>query len=494
MYNRKYLNIIALLFIFSFIYPADLHFNEDSFSIRWLIPFLGILLSIAIVPLINPSFWHHHYGKISAFWGILFFLCFAISFSPQLIILGLLEVYLHEFLPFIMLLLALFIVSGGILIEGKLVGSPKLNFIILFIGTILASIMGTTGASMLLIRPIIRANHWRKNKLHIIIFFIFLISNIGGSLTPIGDPPLFLGYLKGVDFFWTIKYMALPMIIVSSLLLILFVLIDSYYFKKEKHKSPNTENLNISIKGKFNFILILVIIGAVLLSGSESLKHSFFIGPNGFINYPAEIMTNGILIQILILSIVSLVSWKFTSKGIRSKNVFTWEPIKEVGKLFATIFLTMLPAITMLKSFNKENSPLHFLSKLINDDNGSAITSMYFWLTGILSSFLDNAPTYVVFFSTAKTNLKSLAESNDMTAVEALMDWDISGGGGLTLLAISCGAVFMGAMTYIGNAPNFMVKSIAEENDIKMPSFFGFMLYSVLILMPIFVLIDFLFF
>tara|TARA_Y100000588_G_scaffold65823_1_gene65826 strand:- start:251 stop:1258 length:1008 start_codon:yes stop_codon:yes gene_type:complete len=335
--------------------------------------------------------------------------------------------------------------------------------------------MGTTGASMLLIRPLIKANYWRKNKVHIIVFFIFLVSNIGGSLTPIGDPPLFLGFLKGVDFTWTLYNMFLPMLIVSSILLIVFYFIDLYFYKREtNHPDKNeTNQISIKIEGKFNFILIGVVIGAVILSGLESFQGAAILYQN------ETIMTVGILLQILLLIIATLLSLYFTPKDIRQQNAFTWEPIKEVAKLFATIFLTMIPAITMLQNFKEETNPLHFLASWIKDSSGNNIDYMYFWLTGILSSFLDNAPTYLVFFETAKTG-------NDV-------NW-LMNAGSQTLLAVSCGAVFMGAMSYIGNAPNFMVKSISEENKIKMPSFFGYMIWSILILMPIFVVVSYIFF
>jgi len=459
-------NYFLILILISSVFSADghaIHLNANELSLVWLIPFIGILLSIALIPLISSSFWHHNYGKVSLFWGILFLLSFVIVF-PEYTSFYILEVYLREFIPFIVLLLALFTVSGGILISGNLNGSPILNLCILIIGTILASIMGTTGASMLLIRPIIRANSWRDNKTHLIVFFIFLVSNIGGSLTPIGDPPLFLGFLKGVDFTWPLFHMYKPMLLVSIIILVLFYLIDSYLYKKEIDKAPVREDLSLKIDGKINFILIGIIIFAVILSGQPFLQ-------NSFLRYENEnLMTYGILMQLIILLSITFISLKITPKIIREGNDFTWEPIKEVSKLFATIFITMVPAIEMLKGVKNEVGPMSWMKNVLIED-GQNIDFMYYWLTGILSSFLDNAPTYVVFFTTAGSETT-----------------------GSTLLAISCGAVFMGAMTYIGNAPNFMVKSIAEENKINMPSFFGFMLWSILILIPIFIVVSLLFF
>ena len=459
-------NYFLILILISSVFSADghaIHLNANELSLVWLIPFIGILLSIALIPLISSSFWHHNYGKVSLFWGILFLLSFVIVF-PEYTSFYILEVYLREFIPFIVLLLALFTVSGGILISGNLNGSPILNLCILIIGTILASIMGTTGASMLLIRPIIRANSWRDNKTHLIVFFIFLVSNIGGSLTPIGDPPLFLGFLKGVDFTWPLFHMYKPMLLVSIIILVLFYLIDSYLYKKEIDKAPVREDLSLKIDGKINFILIGIIIFAVILSGQPFLQ-------NSFLRYENEnLMTYGILMQLIILLSITFISLKITPKIIREGNDFTWEPIKEVSKLFATIFITMVPAIEMLKGVKNEVGPMSWMKNVLIED-GQNIDFMYYWLTGILSSFLDNAPTYVVFFTTAGSETT-----------------------GSTLLAISCGAVFMGAMTYIGNAPNFMLKSIAEENKINIPSFFGFMLWSILILIPIFIVVSLLFF
>ena len=471
--------ILLLSLLITTIFAAETHgaghhLSAKDFSLFWLIPFMGILLSIALIPLIKPSFWHHHYGKVSAFWAILFLIFFSINFFDYTLF-YILEVYLREFIPFIVLLLALFTVSGGILITGDLSGSPILNLSIILIGTCLASIMGTTGASMLLIRPLIRANSWRKNNIHLIIFFIFLVSNIGGSLTPIGDPPLFLGFLKGVDFTWPLIHMYKPMLFVSALLFALFFIIDNYYYKKESENAPKSEKFAIKIDGKINFLLIGFIIMAVIISGLDAMKDSGF---DQFYYNGTLMMSYGTLIQLIILLIVTWVSLKITPKEYRDKNAFTWEPIKEVAKLFATIFLTMIPAIEMLKGVTKGIGPMKGMKNIIIDDHGRNIDYMYFWLTGILSSFLDNAPTYVVFFTTA------LGKYN----VEWLM---ITGN---TLLAISCGSVFMGAMTYIGNAPNFMIKSIAEENKISMPSFFGYMVWSILILIPIFILTSFIFF
>ena len=451
----------------------NLHIDGSSISLLWIIPFVGILFSIAIIPLINSRFWHKNYGKISGFWGLTFILSFLFYFGLEPLKFYLLEVYLKEFLPFIVILIALFTVSGGVLISGNMKGTPFLNTFILLIGTVLASWMGTTGASMLLIRPLIKSNKERKNKVHIFVFFIFLVSKIGGALTPLGDPPLFLGFLKGIDFFWTTTNLFLPMISVSIPLLIIFFIFDMYLYKKE-NLNFNNSNINLKIDGKYNLILIVFIILSVVVSGVWRSDPSNKL--NWFIEYGGEcMMTYGTFFQVSSLLIISLISLKITPEYIRSENDFTWEPVKEVFKLFATIFITMVPAISMLKAGSE--GPLAPIVNLLTDSNGNNINIMYFWVTGGLSSFLDNAPTYLVFFNTAGGDPVFLMNE-----------------GSRTLLAISAGAVFMGAMSYIGNAPNFMVKSIAEENKINMPSFFGFMLWSIIFLVPVLLFYSLIFF
>ncbi len=451
----------------------SLHLDGAHVSVLWCIPFLGILLSIAILPLVAGHFWHHHYGKVSLFWGLSFLVAFSISNGIDMGLFYLTEVYLGEFIPFIVLLLSLFTVSGGVLLKGSLRGTPAVNTGILLLGTILASWTGTTGAAMLLIRPLIRANEYRVKKVHIIVFFIFLVANVGGSLTPLGDPPLFLGFLKGVSFFWTTKYMFLPMLFVASILLVVFFCIDTVLYKKEAAPPDDGAKVPLELEGKANLLLLPLIVGAVVLSG---VWHSDITNPAdvAITAYGTAMLTKGTLAQVILLLIIAGISLLITKKETREENGFSWEPILEVGKLFATIFITMVPAIAILKAGT--DGALAPIVSLVTSD-GMPVNSMYFWCTGVLSSFLDNAPTYVVFFNTAGGD-----------AVKLMGEWS------QTLLAISCGAVFMGANTYIGNAPNFMVKSIAEESDIAMPSFFGYMVWSVGILVPIFVLVTFVFF
>ena len=459
--------ILLILFINS-LYGGENAHSTVHFTLIDIIPFIGILLSIALIPLINHHFWEKHYGKVAFFWASAFIIPFYLkSNSSGDVIYELFHVMLLEYIPFIVLLLSLFTVAGGICLRGTIIGTPKMNLSLLTIGTILASWMGTTGAAMLLIRPLIRANKWRLNKVHIVVFFIFLVANIGGSLTPLGDPPLFLGFLYGVSFFWTTQYMFFPMLFVSIILLVLFYFLDSYFYNKESKIPQEKNNIsNITIAGKSNFVLLILIVLSVLMSG--------FWNPH--IHYTimgVHVELQNILRDILLL-IITFISVKTTKSQIRKENGFTWFPIKEVAKLFAGIFITIIPAIAILKV--GKTGDLGFIINLLTDSSGNPIDMMYFWLTGILSAFLDNAPTYLVFFNTAGGNAEVL-----MTAMKS------------TLLAISSGAVFMGALTYIGNAPNFMVRAIAEENGVKMPSFFGYMAWSFTILGLTFILYSLIF-
>jgi len=446
------------------------HINGTELSILWIIPFLGMLGSIAILPLIAARYWHHNFGKITFFWAFCFIIPFYLISGFSSTLYELLHVMLLEYLPFIILLLALFTISGGIRLTGRLVGTPQINALMLLIGTVLASWMGTTGAAMLMIRPLIRANANRKNKIHVVVFFIFLVANIGGSLTPLGDPPLFLGFLKGVSFFWTTKAMFLPMVFMVVVLLAVFLIVDIYYYRKEAAGSESiddSEEEKIGLEGSINFIFLVGVIAAVLLSGFWKTEIVF-----NFYHVPVQLPN---LIRDLLLLLFTLLSWLLTSKVIHKNNQFTWFPIQEVAKLFAGIFVTIIPTIAILKA-GTEGA----LAKIVESVsvNGEPINKMYFWATGILSSFLDNAPTYLVFFNTAGGDADHLMGELHTT-----------------LLAISAGAVFMGANSYIGNAPNFMVKSIAEERGIDMPSFFGYMFkYSIPILIPLYFLVTWIFF
>ncbi|MDL2279427.1 sodium:proton antiporter [Desulfovibrio sp. OttesenSCG-928-G11] len=442
----------------------------------WVIPFVCMLLSIALGPLLAPHFWHHHFGKVAVFWGLAFLVPFAAIYGVSLAFYEFLHAMLLEYMPFIILLFALFTVAGGIRLKGTLVGTPVVNSVLLFIGTVLASWMGTTGAAMLLIRPLLRANAHRKYKVHTVVFFIFLVANIGGSLTPLGDPPLFLGFLQGVDFFWTLFHLFKPMCVAAVILLALYFVVDTVLFGKEgKPAGPDSAGgEKLGLEGLINFPLLACIVGGVLMSGMWNPQVEITI-------YEVHMELQNLVRDALLLGIAGL-SWVLTNKKCRELNDFNWGPIEEVAKLFLGIFLSMIPALAILKAGS--NGALASIINMVSVD-GQPNNVMFFWLTGVLSSFLDNAPTYLVFFNTAG-GLSGVETT--MFAEHLMTTW------APTLLAISAGAVFMGANTYIGNAPNFMVRSIAEDMGVKMPSFFGYMAWSVGILIPVFILMTFLFF
>ncbi len=440
-------------------------------SAFWVVPFACMLLSIAIMPLTMPHIWHHHFGKISVFWGLAFLVPCAMAYGFSITLYEFLHTILLEYVSFLILLFALFTVAGGVRLTGSLVGTPMVNTGILLVGTLLASWMGTTGAAMLLIRPLLRANAHRKFKVHSVVFFIFLVANIGGSLTPLGDPPLFLGFLKGVSFFWTTSALFMQMLFLVIALLAIYFALDTFLFNKEgKPAAPPSANTNekLGFDGKINFIFLAGVVVAVLMSGLEFMKMGEVINI-----YGVGLEGQNLLRDFLLLVLAGL-SWKFTTSQCRELNGFNWAPIEEVAKLFLGIFVSMIPAIKILQAGTE--GALAPLIRMVSQD-GQPVNYMYFWLTGMLSSFLDNAPTYLVFFNTAGGDATTLMGSLSMT-----------------LTAISAGAVFMGANSYIGNAPNFMVRSIAEDQGVKMPSFFGYVGWSFGILVPLFAVMTFIFY
>ena len=435
------------------------------------IPFALILLSIALFPLVLPDFWHHHFGKISALWAATLGIPFLIAFKGDALY-EILHIILADYVPFIILLWSLYTVSGGILLRGTLRGTPIVNVIILIIGTLLASWMGTTGAAMLLIRPFLRANDYRKNRTFMVVFFIFLVANVGGSLTPLGDPPLFLGFLHGVDFFWTFNILP-HMLVVVIILLVIYFILDTYHYRKEGVTAPEEEGVKepLKLEGVYNFLFLAGIVGSVLMSGIVDWGEVNTFGIHRSIQ---DWVRDGLLILMGILSLVA------TPIQLRDDNNFTWFPIIEVAYLFIGIFLTMIPCLLILKAGS--NGALAFLT------NGVTQPVHYFWVTGGLSSFLDNAPTYLTFFNSALGAFYPGA--SEAQAVPLLMTESA-----IYLKAISAGAVFFGACSYIGNAPNFMVRSISEEAGTPMPSFFGYILkYALVFLIPTFVIVTFVFF
>jgi Na+/H+ antiporter NhaD/arsenite permease-like protein len=435
--------------------------------IWWALPFVGVLLSIALFPLFAPRFWHNHYPKVAAFWGIVVAAPLVI-FHGDAAVHKLLEVGISEYLPFIILLWALFTIAGGIHLKGTLSGTPATNTALLAIGTAIASWVGTTGAAMILIRTLLRANAWRRRKAHVVCFFIFLVCNVGGALTPLGDPPLFLGFLNGVPFFWTMTLLP-EMLFVSMPLLGLFFILDRRYYAREEPRKTR-EKLSLRVEGVHNLLFLAGVVGAVLMSG---------------IWKPGSVTVLGVEEQIQNLSrdalliLMGAASLLTTQMRIRTENEFTWGPIKEVAILFAGIFATIVPPLAILKA--GEHGQLGALIRPLQTP------SHYYWITGSLSSFLDNAPSYLTFLNSALGKFFS-----DLPAREGVHRLIIEQSN--YLRGISLGAVFFGATTYIGNAPNFMVKSIAEEAGVKMPTFFGFMLkYSLPLLLPLFALVTIIF-
>ncbi|MGD2015015.1 MAG: sodium:proton antiporter [Desulfobacterales bacterium] len=448
------------------------HANLGKILPLWsCIPFACMLLSIALCPLLMAEFWHHHFGKISAFWAASLGLPFLIVFKGDALY-EILHIILADYVPFIILLWSLYTVSGGILLRGKLRGTPVVNMIMLIIGTTLASWMGTTGAAMLLIRPFLRANNYRKNRTFMVVFFIFLVANVGGSLTPLGDPPLFLGFLHGVSFFWTFNILPHMMLVVILLLAIYFIL-DTYHYRKEGVSAPEEDEIKqpLKLEGIHNFLFLAGIVGFVLMSGIVDWGEVNTFG----VHRAVQDWARDILL--IVMGILSLVT---TKTSLREDNDFTWFPIVEVAYLFIGIFITMIPCLLILKAGS--DGALAFLV------NGVTQPFHYFWVTGTLSSFLDNAPTYLTFFNTALGSF--YAGMTEAEAVPLLMTENA-----IYLKAISAGAVFFGACSYIGNAPNFMVRSISEEAGTPMPSFFGYILkYSLIYLIPVFVLVNLVFF
>ena len=423
-------------------------------------PFTILLLAIAVLPLIYEHWWHSNRNK-----GIV---VAALSIPTMIYILTFGEEgtqrLLHEleaYASFIILLLALYTISGGVLVRGDIPAHPITNTGILAFGAVLANFVGTTGASMLLIRPILRINSEREHKSHVPIFFIFIVSNTGGLLTPLGDPPLFLGFLKGVDFFWTLR-LWFPWLLVNVAVLVVFYIYDNISYSKESAKAIQDDETQVTpltvIGLRANVLLLIGVLLAVVFQSEQAGKGlgALFGGLDLTLHKPMG--------EILMLVMTGL-SLYLTPRGLRKENDFTWAPIIEVAVIFIGIFITMVPALALLE--------IHGASF------GITKPYQFFWLTGMLSSFLDNAPTYVTFGTLA-------ADGNGF-------QW-LSLNKPELLAAISCGAVFMGALTYIGNGPNFMVKAIAENSGYKMPTFFAYMGYSFAILVPLFIALTFVFF
>jgi len=429
----------------------------------WGVPFGGILLSIALGPLLFAKLWHAHYGKIAAGWSVLALIPIAIVYGWETALASLVHALLAEYLSFIVLLFALFTVAGGILVTGTVRATPLRNTAVLALGTAAASIIGTTGAAMILIRPLIRANEGRRHNVHVIVFFIILVANVGGALSPLGDPPLFVGFLRGVDFFWPLQHLWLQTLIVASILLVMFFVFD---WRAARHDAPATTAPEpIGFRGGINFLLIAGIIATILLCAQWR--------PGIVVDVYGTQLPLPSLVRDATLVVIALLSLWWTAAEHRSANDFNWEPIREVAKLFAGIFIAIIPVLAMLGA-GKDGMFAPLLNAVTAAD-GTPREVPYFWFTGLLSAVLDNAPTYLVFFELAGGRPAELMGP-------------LAG----TLAAISMGAVYMGALTYVGNAPNFMVYAIATDRGIKMPGFFGYAAWASAVLIPLFLLLTWL--
>ena len=438
-------------------------------------PFAALLLCVALMPLIAPEFWERFRLPAVLLFSLAFALPYGILYGGGVAFEAVLECIVSDYLTFIVMLFGLYCVAGNITFTGTLAGSPLVNILFLAAGTVLSSIIGTTGSSMLMIRPLIKMNSWRRRKRHIMIFFIFMISNLGGCLTPLGDPPLLMGFMRGIPFFWSLHLF--PMFLLNlSVLLLLFHLLDERAYLRDVAEGlrpdisrPGTE---FRFEGLHNLLFLLMIVAAVILSGVLPGLPAFQAADGsvkGIRLFREVTLTWPALIEMLLILLAALLSMKTTPEAIRRVNHFTWGPIREVAELFVGIFITMQPALMLLKA--------------LGPSLGISRPYQMFWATGLLSSFLDNTPTYLVFLTAAGT----LGLGGGIAT--ALGDIPVR-----LLEAISCGAVFMGANSYIGNAPNFMVKSISEENGILMPGFFGYLLWSLVFLIPVFLLDTVVFF
>lgn len=432
----------------------------------WVLPLVGILLSIATGPLLFPKIWHKHYGKIALAWSALTLIPLAAFRGIPTAIAIFIHAIVTDYVSFIALLLALYVVAGGILVTGNLRATPWLNTAVLAIGTVMASFIGTTGAAMVLIRPLLRANATRLHNVHVVVFFIFLVANVGGALSPLGDPPLLIGFLHGVDFFWTLRHILLETAFVAGLLLVAFFVLDVHFYRRDRRVQwigEKKRSLEVGVRGKINILLLAFVIVAILLSAAWKSGITFDV-------YGAPLKLQNV-VRDGALVVIAVASLMVTPNEHREVNGFSWEPMLEVAKLFAAIFDCAIPVLAMLRAGS--SGMVAWLLDALTRDTGAPHNVAYFWLTGLLSAFLDNAPTYLVFFELASDQASKL--TGELAS---------------TLAAISMGAVYMGAFTYVGNAPNFMIYAIATERGVKMPSFFGYLVWSGAFLLPVFALLT----
>ncbi len=439
-------------------------------GVVWSLPFAGMLLSIALLPIAAPCFWHRHALGVAIAWSLAFLLPYGASFGAGQAAHALAETLLHDYLPFIALLTALYATAGGIRIMIGRRATPAFNIGLLAVGAALASVIGTTGASMLLIRPLLRANAHRRDSSHLVIFFIFVVGNVGGALTPIGDPPLLIGFLQGVGFFWTTRHLFAPMLFLLVGLLAACYGVDTRRARREPPGSVAADepiDRRIRIQGVANLLPLATVIGLVLLGGMWKTDSAFDL-------LGVELGLAALARDVGLLA-ATLLSLALTPAGVRRGNEFSWRPMAEVAELFLGIFLTMIPVIAMLRT--GASGPFAWLVHAVTEPQGQPVPWAYFWAAGLASSVLDNAPTYLIFFELAGGDAERLMTDH-----------------ATTLTAISAGAVFMGALTYIGNAPNLMVRAIAERRGVRMPGFFAYLAWSGAVLIPLFVLSTLVFF
>lgn len=432
-------------------------------ALEWGIPFLGMLASIALFPILAPRFWHRQMGSVAFAWSAVLLVQEAVIIGVRAAAAAAWHAVLVEYLPFVTLLLALYTAGGGVLLRGGTGGTPAGNVAMLVLGMVMGVVMGTTAATMVLIHPLLRANAHRRRKVHLVLFLIVLVANASGALTPLGNPPLYIGLLHGVPFFWPARHLILPLLVLAGLLLAAFYLIDR---KLAAGEPPPPRPVPFRIRGWWNVGLIALVVLIVMLQSMGQPRDVVLLGQ------PVGI---GRLAGITLFAIATLVSIRVTPRAVRQGNDFTWHPMAEVAMLFAAIFITIGPVIEMLQAGMA--GPLAPLLRLALDAAGQPRPMAYFWLAGLLSAFLDNAPTYLVFLELA-----------------GLKPATMSGGDSVVLAAISAGAVFFGGLTYVGNAPNMMLRAIAAHRGVRMPGFFGFMLLSSALLLPVLAVVGVLFF
>lgn len=432
-------------------------------GLAWGLPFLGLLLSIALLPTLLPRFWTRRMGLVSLGWALALLVPQALLSGATTAGAAAWHALLIEYLPFATLLLALYTTGGGVHVRGGPAGTPAGNTVMLAIGLGLGIVVGTTAAAIVLIQPLLLCNAHRERRIHLVVFLVVLVANAGGALTPLGNPPLYVGLLRGVPFFWPAIHLLPHFLLLGAVLLAVFWWLDRRLAAAEPPPAPRAP---LRLRGWGNIGLIAVTVGAVLAQG--------FVHP-GMVELLGQPVAIERLASIGVFIAVTELSLWLTPRAIRQANDFVWHPMAEVAILFAGIFVTITPVAAMLQA--GLNGPLAPLLQLTQDSNGAPIPLLYFWLSGLLSAFLDNTPTYLVFFDMAGITPATMTHAQT-----------------LVLEAISAGATFFGGLTYIGNAPNMMIRAIAAHRGVRMPGFLGFMVLAGALLVPVFMLLSMVFF